>query len=211
VSWPLGSTATPASSDFTATTGQSASVRRIGTQCLWLLPRARSLSPANRQYRRTPSHVPHKSSRPGSRRLHAGHHLANRRAPARLIPGGCRGPPVLMPSNQLSTSRQRRPSEAFRRTVLERLPGPHLTRSCRAFSLSLTTTVFSQRSTGWFGACPRRPTPEGQHLHLLCSTASKGTSYMCTSFSVRDAPTELLLNSAISAASTTTGQMRDRT
>ena len=34
--------------------------------------------------------------------------------------------------------------------------------SRRAFSLSLTTTVFSQRSTGWFSARPRRPALEGQ-------------------------------------------------
>ena len=33
--------------------------------------------------------------------------------------------------------------------------------SCAPFARSLTTTVFGQRSTGWFGACPRRPTPEG--------------------------------------------------
>src|SRR6266511_353855 len=32
--------------------------------------------------------------------------------------------------------------------------------SC-AFSASLTTTVFSQRSTRWFGASPRRATPKG--------------------------------------------------
>jgi len=34
----------------------------------------------------TPSPVPRESSRSGSRRLHAGHRLANQRAPARLIP-----------------------------------------------------------------------------------------------------------------------------
>ena len=33
-----------------------------------------------------PSHVPRGTRRSGSRRLHAGHHLASRRAPARLIP-----------------------------------------------------------------------------------------------------------------------------
>jgi hypothetical protein len=53
-----------------------------------------------RQHRRPPSHVPHKSSRPGSRRLHAGHRLASERAPARLIPRGVRGPSVLMPSSK---------------------------------------------------------------------------------------------------------------
>ncbi len=38
------------------------------------------------QYRVTPSPVPRGSSRSGSRRLHAGHRLASRRAPARLVP-----------------------------------------------------------------------------------------------------------------------------
>ena len=41
-----------------------------------------------------------------------------------------------------------------------RLPDPHLTHPC-AFSVSLTTTVFSQRSTRRFGASPRRATPKG--------------------------------------------------
>jgi hypothetical protein len=36
--------------------------------------------------------VPCRSRRPGSRRLHAGHHLARQRAPARLIPGSVRHP-----------------------------------------------------------------------------------------------------------------------
>jgi len=55
----------------------------------------RSLSPSavtDEQYRHLPSHVPCRSRRPGSRRLHAGHHLANQRAPARLHPGTLRRP-----------------------------------------------------------------------------------------------------------------------
>ena len=44
------------------------------------------------QYRIRPSPVPCRSRRPGSRRLYAGHRLANQRAPARLIPGSCRHP-----------------------------------------------------------------------------------------------------------------------
>ena len=39
------------------------------------------------QCRDVPSHVPRGTRRSGSRRLHAGHHLASQRAPARLIPG----------------------------------------------------------------------------------------------------------------------------
>ena len=38
------------------------------------------------QYRHTPSHVSCSSRRSGSRRLHAGHRLASKRAPARLFP-----------------------------------------------------------------------------------------------------------------------------
>ncbi len=65
------------------------------------------------------------------------------------------------------------------RALLERLPGPHLTRSSRAFSLSLTTTVFSQRSTGRFSACPRRPTLEGQQSSISrTAPPMKSASYM---------------------------------
>jgi hypothetical protein len=56
-----------------------------------LLPISRSPNPSGK-YRFRPSLVPCRSRRPGSRRLHAGHHLANQRAPARLIPGS-RGHP----------------------------------------------------------------------------------------------------------------------
>src|SRR5680860_1555336 len=50
-------------------------------------PPRHSLSPRAepQQCRNTPSHVPHESSRLGSRHLHTGHHLASRRAPARLL------------------------------------------------------------------------------------------------------------------------------
>ena len=77
---------------FTATTSRSASASRDGTQRLAVsaplgaLPLATPASRAQ-QYQDTPSHVPHGSRRPGSRRLHAGHRLASQRAPARLIPG----------------------------------------------------------------------------------------------------------------------------
>src|SRR6266576_4812414 len=50
----------------------------------------RSLSPtasAAGQYQDTPSPVPHGSRRPGSRRLHAGHHLARRRHTRQAHPG----------------------------------------------------------------------------------------------------------------------------
>ena len=61
-----------------------------------------------------------------------------------------------------------RPNQAF----LERLPGPHLTRSSHAFSLdahhdSLRLTQLQ----GGLTPTPAGPTPEGQNLHLLHSTA----------------------------------------
>ena len=141
----LGSTPTPASRSFAATTSRSAGERRIGTHCLRFLPRHapsrdQGAQPrpiyAGRRYRRSPSHVPCKSRRPSSRRLRAGHHLANSRAAARLIPGAGQRPPVLMPSSFYSASTTT-PGQAL--DALERLLGPHLTRSRRAFSLTLTT------------------------------------------------------------------------
>ena len=63
--------------------------------------------------------------------------------------------------------------------ALERLLGPHLIRSCRTFPLTLATTVFSQRSTGWFDARPRKADAEEPTiLHLSQSTASEVVSYM---------------------------------
>jgi hypothetical protein len=46
-----------------------------------------SRPPNGRPYPGAPSPVPHESRRSGSRRLYAGHRLASKRAPARLIPG----------------------------------------------------------------------------------------------------------------------------
>jgi hypothetical protein len=61
---------------------------RVGTQLLtvfaaWSAP---SRTRTGMQCRGMSSHVPHKSSRSGSRHLHAGHRLANKREPARLVP-----------------------------------------------------------------------------------------------------------------------------
>src|SRR5664279_4188172 len=82
-----------------------------------------------RRYRGLPSHVPCSSRRPGSRRLHAGHPLASKRAPARLLPGqGVR--PGFDVTYWLSTLQQR--------FTCVRLPDPHLTPE-GAFSSSLTT------------------------------------------------------------------------
>ncbi len=171
MSRPLGSTPTPASRDFPATTGRSASERRVGTPCLRFLPRP---APSRNQgarlqpietgwrYRRSPSHVPCKSRRPA--------HAASAPGTAWPILGSPPGSsrerdkdPRFRCRLRFTALQQRRPDRPTPgRAILERLPGPHLTRSRRASPLTLTTTVFSQRSSGWFDACPRRPTPEGQ-------------------------------------------------
>src|SRR5512133_1545402 len=50
--------------------------------------------------------------------------------PARLIAGEQPDPPLSMPPTfMLTTPQQRTPTRSPRRTLLERLPGPHLTRS----------------------------------------------------------------------------------
>jgi len=139
--------------DFTATTGRSAGVPRNQGCTLSHRPQ-----PAAARVGGAPSHVPSGSSRSGSRRLHAGHRLANQRAPARLIPEHSPNTPVLMSSVFVTTRQQR--------FACARLPDPHLTPHKMPFPRSLTTTVFSQRSTEWFGALPRRTTPEGQQASI---------------------------------------------
>ena len=83
--------------------------------------------------------------------------------PARLIPGEFSGPPVSMPPKTYDASTTTPDNKP---DALERLPGPHLTRSSHAFSLTLTTTVFSQRSSRRFDAYPRGSTPKGQQSFI---------------------------------------------
>jgi hypothetical protein len=113
VSRPLGSTATPASSGFPATTGRSAGkTSQPVLNAFRFPPSARSLSPPvelspqarTAAFDASPSHVPCKSRRPGSRRLYAGHHLASKRVSARLIPEDTPEPPVSMPSQSFDVS-----------------------------------------------------------------------------------------------------------
>src|SRR3954466_16236963 len=90
MSRPLGSPPTPTKQDLL---GYYGPVRRQASH-RYSTPSvsasARSLSPPSRPttpvaVSTLPSHVPCKSRRPGSRRLYAGHRLANTRAPTRLI------------------------------------------------------------------------------------------------------------------------------
>jgi hypothetical protein len=141
MSRPLRSTPTPVSRSFTATTSRSASeppppVLNASGIRRWHAP-SRDLGGLRPRspYRRSPSLVPCKSRRPGSRRLHAGHHLARTQAPARLLPKDIQRPPVSMPPHEpLRRLNSARPTRTPGRTLLERLPGPHLTQSSRAFS-----------------------------------------------------------------------------
>jgi hypothetical protein len=63
------------------------------------------------------------------------------------------------------------------RFACARLPDPYLTPHNGAFSSSLTTTVFNQRSMRRFDASPRRATPKGHTLHLPRSTTSRSSAY----------------------------------
>ena len=137
---------------------------RLGT-----LPLATPALTTGSHYRRSPSHVPCKSRRPGSRRLYAGHRLANTRAHRQTHPGEKHRPPGFDVSSEILRRLNSDTPPGITppgRALLERLPDPHLTRSSRAFPLSLSTTVFSQRTRGRFDAYPRRSTPEGQQASI---------------------------------------------
>ena len=51
-----------------------------------------------------------------------------------------------------------------------RLLVAYLTRSCRAFPGTLTTTALNRRSFRWFGIAACTANPEGQNLHHWHST-----------------------------------------
>ena len=117
----------------------------------------------------------------------------------RLTPPLRRAPPGQYIGHPPGSSRENSQTSRFRchldllTTPQQRTPTPRHPRpgasgtsswsppdaSSRAFSLSLTTTVFSQRSTGRFSACPRRPTLEGQQASISrTAPPMKDASYM---------------------------------
>ena len=112
-------------------------------------------------YRHTPSHVPCSSRRPGSRRLHTGHHLASKRAPARLFPKFY----IYLCFDVVSCF-----SMLPQRIAFARLPDPRLTAFTPPFPQSLTTTVFSLCSMRRLDVSPRRATPKG-HKTFIYYTA----------------------------------------
>ena len=106
--------------------------------------------------------------RPRSRHLHAGHHLANQQAPARLIPGL-----QLVPGFDVNLF--------LRHVISGSLALAFVIHTCRAhgatFPATLTTTALDRSSSRWFAASACTAAAEGhrangaRHLHLLHSTA----------------------------------------
>jgi hypothetical protein len=133
---PLGSTPTAPSRGFTATTSRSASTPRDGTHCLPVSAarQAPSRRPLDRgqQCRGVPSHVPCKSRRPGSRRLHAGHRLAKKNG----HPPDSSRADLLHPGFD-ATLLSNDTSAAIPETrTAHRLPDPHLTPLVRLFHIA---------------------------------------------------------------------------
>jgi hypothetical protein len=184
MTWPLGSTPTAPSRSFIATTGQSASAPRDGTQSLAGFPLGSlPLATSKQQFRDALSHVPRKSSRSGSRRLYAGHHLASKRAPARLIPGPDTKPWFRCHLSYIDTSTAN-PKKGL---LVQRLPDPHLTsRNGRLFPHRSPRQSSANAAEGGLTSPPRRATPEGQLLHLSRSTTSRNLAYIKAPLCVRD-------------------------
>jgi hypothetical protein len=85
-----------------------------------------------------------------SRHLNAGRHAGSKRIS-----------PALIPEQRLNPGFDVVPtlSTLHRWFTCVRLSDPHLTRSRRAFSLTLTTGALNPSRSRWFGACLRRPAP----------------------------------------------------
>jgi len=114
----------------------------------------------NGQCRIRPSPVPCRSRRPGSRRLHAGHHLARQRAPARLVPGSVRHPGfdvICFFFDTSTANRLRSPSRS----------PPDA--SCAPFPHRSPRSRHRSRSMWWFEASPRRATPKGRQSFISCT------------------------------------------
>ena len=198
MSRPLRSTTTPASSGFPATTSRSASERlnrysmppvsAVGT--LPLAARRTDPQAPDGHFQRSPSHVPCKSRRPGSRRLHAGHHLASNHGHPPGSSRECRGSPVSMPSLNFDASTT--------------TPGPQPAKPDASGTPSwsppdrVKPSLLPDRSPrrssanaapGGLTPTPAGPTPEGQQASIS-RTAPPMKNHLLhqSSFGVRDAP-----------------------
>src|SRR5262249_10240751 len=123
-------TTTNRSAGATATVLNASQFLLLGTLPLAPLPKFPSGAPC----RLAPSHVPHRSRRPGSRPLHAGHRLARNPGTRQTHPG-ILSLPRFWCQYVVSTRQQW--------IAFARLPGPHLTPSGMPFPHPLSTTVFS--------------------------------------------------------------------
>jgi len=146
---------------------------------------ARRTQPAgpDGRFRRSPSHVPCKSRRPGSRRLYAGHHLARTRDTRQAHPEGRSRTPGFD-----ATFDFRRLNDDVRS---EHQPGPDASgTSSWSPPDPIKPSLFPGRSPrrssanaapGWFDACPRGPTPEGQQASISRTAPLSGViAYMTT-------------------------------
>src|SRR6478672_7090489 len=163
--------------NLVTTTSRSASAPRNGTHTrlnFWLLPVADETSSQRTDFatecRDTPSHVSCKSRRPDSCRLRAGHRLASNRGTHQAL-------------LTQSATRLRFRCHSYANDTSTAVRGyssswsPPDT-SNDAFSTSLTTTVFSQRSMWWFEAPARPATPKGHPSSLAEHRFPKSLSYL---------------------------------
>ena len=149
----------------------------------------------NGQCRIRPSPVPCKSRRPGSRRLHAGHRLANQRAPARLLPGSSLHPGFDV-IYVVSTRQQR--------IACARLPDPHLTRHARLFHIAHHDRVTAPAACGGLkpppaGRLRRADNPSSPAQHRFTKLYLHQAP-----FHVRDTPTNRCPSSSTPCADTPT-------
>jgi hypothetical protein len=195
MSRPLRSTTTPASSSFTANTSRSASQtsQPVLNASGFRRQRAPSRRPARRPgrplsmprlltFRARAADQAHAASTPGTT-------WPATRAAAKLIPRTQKIPGFDAISG-VSTPQQRTPPHSQPGTApLERLPGPHLTRSSRAFSLNAHHDGLQPtQHQGGLTPAPAGPTAGGPtSLHLSHSTAYMKNPLHDSSFSVRDA------------------------
>src|SRR5512135_3430514 len=156
---------------FNATTSPSAPVPRFGT--LALVGPPLGLLPSHRGDRFPGSMFEPESD---SRHLHAGRHA-----------GGMRISPALIPEQRLNPGLDVVPTLSTRHQWFPcgRLSDSHLTRSRRAFSLTLTTGALDPSRSRWFGACLRRPAPRGlpsSRTHIAWRTVAGITDQGRTPF-----------------------------
>lgn len=132
------------------------------------IPLGYSLSPeSSGRYRDTPSHVPCRSPRSGSCRLHAGHRLASHRVSARLIPQPITRTTVLMPLENVTTRQQR--------FGFTHLPDPHLTPLTAPFPHRSPRRSSANAACGGLKPPPerrlRRAKPSSPAQHRFLKTA----------------------------------------